>query len=178
MTITTKPITKENEIALSLPNDPFPDSGRIEITYDGEGWKYKSIRYAADQIKEQCFPDEGYIFDEMGDGFHGIAAYDGNVCIGFAVLYESWNKYLMIDNLLVPKKYRRNGVGRALVNASMELAKGLGKLGVRLVCQDNNLEAFNFYIANGFEVGGYNNRDYDGTSQQGKGDIFLYKNED
>ena len=57
----------------------------------------------------------------------------------------------------------------------MKLAAQLGKLGVWLVCQDNNLQAMQFYLANGFQLGGMNLPVYEGTKQEGKADLYLYK---
>ena len=38
-----------------------------------------------------------------------------------------WNKWLYLGNLLVLKKFRRAGVGTALIESSMELAKSVKK---------------------------------------------------
>ena len=57
----------------------------------------------------------------------------------------------------------------------MKLAAGLEKLGVWLICQDNNLQAMRFYLANGFTLGGMNLPVYEGTGQEGKADLYLYK---
>ena len=45
-------------------------------------------------------------------------------------------------------------------------------LGYRM--QDNNLDACRFYLAQGFRIGGFDNRVSTGTSQAGKADLYFY----
>ena len=173
--IDIRPITKENEAVLALPNEPFKNEGRIIPIYDGEQWSYRTELFDASHITEECFPDEHYQLSSMGEGFHGFAAYVDGECAGFALVYKQWNHYLYIDNLLVLKRFRRLGVGTALIDAAMQLVKEMGELGVWLVCQDNNLQAMRFYLHNEFTLGGMNLPVYDGTKQAGKSDLYLYK---
>lgn len=173
--ITIRPISKENEVALRLPNDPFLNTGRVIPHYDGKVWSYEIERFTEDKITTDCFPDENYSLEELGGTYHGLAAYIGDECVGFALFEQRWNKYLYLDNLLVPAEHRRSGVGRALVEAGMELAKSLGDIGVWLVCQNNNLPAMEFYIQMGFELGGMDARSYDGTKLEGVTDLHLYR---
>ena len=172
--IEIRKITKENADALALPNDPFLNTGLVLPRYDENGWSYSFRFFSAEEVTEDCFPDEHYVFEEMGENFYGLAAYADGECAGFALLFKEFGKFLYLDNLLVPAKYRRQGVGSALVRASLELAKELSMIGVKLVCQDNNLQAAQFYFANGFELGGVDTRSYDGTRQEGKKDLYLY----
>ena len=103
------------------------------------------------------------------------AAYADGKCVGYALLYEHWNRYLYLDNLLVLKDYRRYGVGSMLLKRAMELAEKMDKIGVWLICQDNNLGACQFYFKNGYTLGGMNLPVYDGTKQEGKADLYFYK---
>lgn len=173
--IKIQPITIENKAALKLPNDPFQNTGRMIPMYDGHNWTYEIDNYPLENITEDCFPDENYVYEEMGDDFHGLAAYMDEECVGYAILRTEWNKFLYLDNLLVVGKFRRQGVATALVNEAMQLARDLGKIGLHLVCQDNNLQAMYFYLSMGFEIGGLDTKTYTGTNQANKADIHLYK---
>ena len=175
MKIEIREITTENKEALKLPNEPFLNEGRLIPIYDGENWSYRIEEFAPEDVTEQCFPPEDYEFDKMEDGFHGLAAYADGKCVGYVLTYVQWNKYLYLDNLLVLKDYRRYGVGSHLLDGAMELAKKLGQLGVWLICQDNNLGACKFYLKNGYTLGGMNLPVYEGTKQEGKADLYLYK---
>ena len=175
MKIECMPITKDNEAILTLPNEPFLQEGRVIPIYDGQSWQYRIELFEPDQVTENCFPDEQYHLEDMGERFRGIAAYADGKPAGYAIVYEEWNQWLYIDNLLVTSGYRRAGIGTALMDASLELAEKMQKLGVWLVCQDNNLQAMRFYLQNGFELGGMHLPVYEGTKQEGKADLYLYK---
>ena len=47
-------------------------------------------------------------------------------------------------------------------------------LGLYTIGQDNNLNACLFYLSCGFQIGGFDNKVYKGTSQEGKSDILFY----
>ena len=173
--IEIRPITEENEEALALPNDPFLLEGRVTPIFDGKAWSYEITEFPEEEIREDCFPDENYSLANMEKGFHGLAIYVDGVCAGYALLFEHWNKWLYLDNLLISARYRRLGLGSRLMDAALELAASLGKYGVWLICQDNNLQAMRFYLNNGFTLGGMNLRVYEGTGQEGKADLYLYR---
>ncbi|MBO4831742.1 MAG: GNAT family N-acetyltransferase [Oscillospiraceae bacterium] len=175
MKIEIRPITEENASVLSIPNDPFLCEGRVVPLFDGSTWDHRIERFPESEVREECFPDENYSFDGMGEGFHGLAVYADGVCAGFAVLYEQWNRWLYLDNILISGRYRGMGLGSALVGACIELAVSLDKIGVWAVCQDDNLRAAEFYFMNGFVLGGMDQPVYEGTKQEGKTDIYLYR---
>ncbi len=178
MKIEIRPITKENEDVLALPNDPFLNEGRLIPLFDGRAWDHRIELFPPDAVTEDRFPDEHYVFEEMGEGFFGLAAYADGVPAGFALLYAQWDRWLYLDNLLVVGRYRRHGLGTALLEACTDLAVKLGRRGVRLVCQDNNLQALRFYLRNGFTLGGVNTRVYEGTKREGMADLYLFRGTD
>ncbi len=175
MNIEIREITADNQEALKLPNEPFLNEGKLTPIYDGKKWSYRVEEFAPEDVTEDCFPPEDYDFDNMEEGFHGLAAYADDRCVGYVITYVQWNKYLYLDNLLVLKDYRRYGVGSRLLQGALEKAHELGLLGVWLICQDNNLGACRFYMKNGYELGGMNLPVYDGTKQEGKSDLYFYK---
>ena len=62
-----------------------------------------------------------------------------------------------------------------LVEKCMELAREKKMQGVSLTVQDNNLSACLFYLKTGFRIGGLDTEGYNGTSQEGKADITMYR---
>lgn len=175
MSIEVRPITAENESALALPNDPFPNGGRVVPLYDGTRFTYRIEECPEDELIVEGFPDENYSLEKLGPDYYGYAAYVDGVCAGFALYRKEWNKWLYLDNLLITAKYRRKGVATALLEEGMKLAAQLGRVGIWTICQDNNLDAFRFYIADGFSLEGMDLSVYEGTKQQGKADLFLFR---
>ena len=158
----------------TFPKDEtFPMFGRMIVRYDGTSWTYTTEEFPPSARSEMVFPEEEYDLD-AADFFY-TGAFDGNTCVGLAVWQRDMFRYLYLYDLKVTGAYRRHGVGKLLIDAGMEIARGQGLIGVYTIVQDNNLAAARFYLKSGFAIGGLNTRIYDGTSQADKHDIYLYK---
>ena len=158
-----------------LKNDPFPLYGRMVPSYMDKHWNYSIEKFPPEQCSEMCFPDEPYSYDEMAESTDFIGAYQDGVCVGLAILEKSFFKYLYLSDLKVTASCRKLGIGKMLVEKCMELAKGKKMQGVSLTVQDNNLSACLFYLNAGFRIGGMDTEIYNGTSQEGKADITMYR---
>lgn len=154
-------------------NEPFPLFGRMIVRYDGTSWTYTTEEFPPSARSEMVFPEEEYDLD-AADFFY-TGAFDEDTCVGLAVWQRDMFRYLYLYDLKVTGAYRRHGVGKLLIDAGMEIARGQGLIGVYTIVQDNNLAAARFYLKSGFAIGGLNTRIYDGTSQADKHDIYLYK---
>lgn len=166
--ITIRKITNANDA--NIPNEPFFLWGKMIPSLQDGVWHYETVKFSEET--EMCFPDFPYDID---DGGVYIGAYDGDMCVGVAVLRKQMFKYLYLDDLKVNSAYRGNGIGKMLVAACIAKAKEEKMQGVYTIGQDNNLSACLFYLKQGFEVGGFDNRSYRGTSQEGKADIYFYR---
>ena len=166
-------ITGENAGDVKLPNDSFSMPGRMIPKLENGRWSYDIEWFA--QVQEMRFPDESYDLRELeAEKSVVLGAYEHATCVGLAVLKQSFFKYMYIYDLKVCAPYRKQGVGRALIEMSKQVAKEQGYQGLYLQAQDNNLSACLFYLKTGFEIGGFDNHVYNGTSQAGKADIFFY----
>ncbi|MDQ2691491.1 MAG: GNAT family N-acetyltransferase, partial [Chloroflexota bacterium] len=72
----------------------------------------------------------------------------------------SWNKYALIDDFVVDPKFRRQGVGRALIQRCIEWAKEKSLPGVTLETQDINVPACLLYERCGFKLRGFDTHLY------------------
>lgn len=174
MMITVKIIDREHKEDINIKNEPFKLSGRMVPSYINEKWSYASEPIPEPEIDEMCFPDENYDYDELANNSICVGAYDGDRCIGLAILKHSWNKFLYLYDLKVNGDYRGRHIGAMLIEKSKELALKNGYRGLYTQAQDNNLSACLFYIKNGFVIGGLDTHIYNGTSQEGKKDILFY----
>lgn len=154
-----------------LPNQPFPIWGRMIPALEEGRWTYRTEEF--EQPSEMCFPDEAYA--PGADGAIFLGAYDGETCIGLAVLRRGTFRYLYLEDLKVDRRCRGQGVGGRLIEACMEEAARQRLQGVYTVGQDNNLTACLFYLRHGFQIGGFDNRAYRGTSQEDKADVYFYR---
>ena len=166
-------ITEENKQDLLLKNEPFQMPGRLIPALENGKWRYSEEQFA--HPESMCFPDEDYDFDMLSKDGYLLGAYENGVCVGLGIFrIECW-RYVYVYDLKVSAAVRGRGIGKMLVDAGMEEARVRGYKGLYLYAQDNNLNACRFYLKTGFEIGGFDNRRYDGTSQEGKADIIFYK---
>ena len=156
---------------VKLPNEPFPLIGRMRPSYADGRWDYAVERFDAGEMR---FPDEDYDFDAMSGDTTFLGAYDGDACVGLAVLKEGFFRYMYLYDLKVNAAYRGTGAGKKLIEAAREVALAKGYRGLYTQGQDNNLAACLFYLKCGFRIGGLDTEVYRGTSQEGKADILFY----
>ena len=154
-----------------LPNEPFRIWGRMIPALRDGVWSYRTEELPS--VEEMCFPDEPY--DVEKDDAVFLGTYDGETCVGLAVLRRYMFRYLYLDDLKVNRDRRGQGIGGMLLDACMEEARRQGLRGVYTVGQDNNLTACLFYLHHGFAIGGFDNRAYRGTVQENKADIYFYR---
>ena len=164
-------IEKERSCDANIPNQPFFVWGRMIPALSEGTWSYRIERM--ESPTEMCFPDVPYDLATDDGVFFG--AYDADACVGVAVLRRQMFRYLYLDDLKVHAAYRGQGIGKRLIDACMEEARRTGMQGVWTIAQDNNVSACLFYLGHGFAIGGFDNRQYRGTPQEEKADLYFYR---
>ena len=91
-----------------------------------------------------------------GDSFVFVAERDGARLAGFTQLYPSLSsvslaRIFVLNDLFVDPDVRRGGVGRALLAAAHDFAKGQGAVRVSLETARDNTTAQRLYEAVGYE---------------------------
>lgn len=169
--ITIKQITS-NLNDIRLPNESFKIWGKMIPSLQDGKWDYKIQEFQ--QVETMRFPNEAYTFDK---GKIYLGAYnEQEKCVGLALLEKNSFNYLYLADLKVNNAYRNKGIGKKLISACLKAAKQNKFSGVHTIGQDNNLSACLFYLKAGFEIGGFDNHIYNGSSQAGKADIHFYQN--
>lgn len=165
-------ISEEQKADINIKNEPFRLFSRIVPSYADGVWSYTLTPLPKEST--MLFPDEGYDYDSMKENSVFVGAYEDKKCIGLCVLQTSMFRYMYISDLKVNADQRGKGVGKALIRRSAEIAKERGYIGLYTIGQDNNAAACLFYLGCGFRIGGLDTDVYNGTSQQGKSDIYFY----
>ena len=94
-----------------------------------------------------------------------FGAYDAGTCIGVIIAeLQSWNKIVMVWEFHVADAYRRQGIGRQLMNRVLTRARQEGMRSVVCETQSTNTGAIKAYRQLGFRMEAV--------------DISLYSNED
>ena len=159
---------------INIPNQSFKIRGRLLVSFVNNKWEYKEEVFKEDRVKEMTFPNENYNFEKMND-YVFIGAYENNICVGLAILTETFDSSLFLYDLKVNKSFRRKGIGKKLIEFSYQYALNHNYPGLFTIAQDNNLDACLFYLSCGFEIGGLDTKTYEKTKQAGKYDIYFYK---
>ena len=102
-----------------------------------------------------------------------FCAYADGQLAGQVIVRKFWNGYAYIDDIVVDVKFRRLGVGRALVQAVVTWAKDRQLAGVMLETQNNNIAACRLYESCGFQLGGFDRFLYHGLNPDTE-EIALY----
>ena len=89
-------------------------------------------------------------------------------------LSRGWNGYAHIENLVVAREFRRQGLARALVNRAIAWAESMQLAGVFLETQNNNLAACQLYESCGFILQGFDSSLYRGLNDVHSREIALF----
>lgn len=85
---------------------------------------------------------------------------------------EFWSQRLRIADLVVRPEYRRRGYGAALLRHALRIGREEGFRAVHLDTHSCNVGAIDFYLSQGFALGGldttyYSNRDIE------RGEVYI-----
>ena len=113
-------------------------------------------------LREKSYPPEQKDYVEyLTDPDKVIfLAYADDELAGQVRLLKWWNGYAYVDDLAVEPRFRKFGVGRALLERGIEWARTKGFYGVMLETQDINVLACRLYQKRGFEIGGFDRNVY------------------
>ena len=113
--------------------------------------------------EEYDFPDKLYE-DHWDDANAWGVLVNEELVAAIETSHESWSNRLRISELWVNEKYRKQGIGRALVEMAKEQARREHCRAIILETQSCNVNAIDFYLHEGFSLIGM--------------DTCCYKNDD
>lgn len=116
-------------------------------------WQYSDILRIS-ELEKECFGSEAWSYMMLAssfesDTFTGIAAEDGGEIIGYGgitVAYDSAD----IANVAVTEAFRRSGVGGAILEELLSIARSRGAKKVFLEVRVSNTPALFTYLKHGF----------------------------
>lgn len=104
---------------------------------------------------------EEEIFEPYKEGSEVyLADLNGEEAAIMVVQKMEWNNTLLIHDLYVDDRFKRNRLGRSLIEVAKKRATELGVRSITLETQTSNYPAIQFYLKNGFELIGFNLNSY------------------
>jgi streptothricin acetyltransferase len=82
-------------------------------------------------------------------------AYVDDQFAGQIILRKNWNGFAYIEDIAVDSGYRRQGIGRRLMEKAVEWTKSKQLPGIMLETSSVNIAACQFYERFGFKLGGF-----------------------
>lgn len=117
-------------------------------------WKYEDIlRFA--ELERECFPaDEAWSYRMIAssfesENFFGVAADDGGEIIGYGGITVAGDS-ADIANIAVFEEFRRGGVGGAILEELLNIARRQGAAKAFLEVRVSNSPAMRLYLKHGF----------------------------
>ncbi len=172
MKISIEEIHSSNIKDMNKCNGEFTIDSKLALSFDHGHLHYSTIpapvtskRYAIDDI------DYG-AYIHAADKVAYLAYAEGQIA-GQLVLRKNWNGFAYIEDIIVDVPFRRNGIGRALINRAEEWARSHNLAGIMLETQDNNIAACKFYENCGFQLRGFDMYLYKGIEPV-KDEVALY----
>jgi streptothricin acetyltransferase len=157
---------------LRLDAGNLPDLGRCdnsfavnaELSLRAEGGR---ITYTVHRVTPYVKHYDPEIHDagdyiDRPDHAAWLAYVDGRIA-GQILVCENWNRFALIRDIAVDPPFRRQGVGRRLIEAAIQWARGRGLPGVMLETQNINVAACKLYESCGFVLGGFDSYLYRGA---------------
>ncbi len=121
------------------------------------------------QLERECFSQpwsEASLSDEMkNEGSHFLVAEAGET-LGYIGVQEICGE-AYITNVAVFEKYRKYGIGRALIKAACDGAENRNCEFITLEVRESNLPAISLYISEGFEKVGIRKNFYSSPTENG-----------
>jgi len=167
-------MTSKNLQDVNKSNQTFDVIGRIIPMLIGGIWSFSECLYASSY--EKSYPNDERQREDYIDSPDKIVFlyYVDDECVGQVVLRKNWNGYVLIEDIAISKSHRGKGIGKQLIQKSVEWAKLNNCAGLVAETQDTNLLACRFYSKMGFKIGGVDTMLYANFDNPDEKAVFWY----
>ncbi|MGM0752821.1 MAG: GNAT family N-acetyltransferase [Bacillota bacterium] len=131
----------------------------IHIERKDNSWNFSLAEERFDVPFEKKFEEE--IFEPYKEGSEVYLAefYEEEAAV-MVIQHMEWNNTLLIHDLYVDARFKKNGIGKSLIEVAKKRATELGVRAINLETQTSNYPAIQFYLKNGFDLIGLNSISY------------------
>ena len=161
--IAIQPLTTANQAGLNCCDNSFTVEAKMRLTAeDGRiGYTVEPVTPYIKRYGPEVYDAQAYI--EKPDHAAWLAYVDGRIA-GQILVHENWNRFAtppskprgaFIWDIAVDPPFRRQGVGRQLIEQAVAWARSRGLPGVMLETQNINVPVCRLYASCGFVLGGF-----------------------
>ncbi len=172
MEISLREIDKDNLHDANKCDAAFTVDSKLVLRAE-DGVIHYSVVSVAVYRKQYVFETKDYsVYISNPDKIVYFAYADGHLA-GQINITKHWNAYAWIDDFTVDARFRRRGIGRAMMRKAVDWAKEKNLPGIMLETQDVNVPACRFYEKFGFALRGFDTHLYKGLTPS-TDEIALY----
>ncbi len=131
----------------------------VRLWHEKDSWKAEFVKKPFAEPLKKTF--KGKFFEPHVEDPRVFAAQIDRLPIGWIELgYQKWNNTMRVWEFLVKEEYRGMGVGTALMDQVVKIAREKEARMLVLETQSCNVPAINFYLKCGFELIGFDTAAY------------------
>jgi len=132
----------------------YTTNAYYDCVLEDNGFVVKFIKKYFENDKEKSF--DSTLFEDYFDKASCYGIFEGKKLLAFIEINrELWAKRVRITNIHVLNESRRKGYGSKLMSHIKEIAKNEKFRAIILETQSCNVKAIDFYMSEGFTLGGY-----------------------
>jgi ribosomal protein S18 acetylase RimI-like enzyme len=155
---------------ISAIDTSFETETIFDVQHQGRG--YALVEAAVDPPVSKRFPLED--IGRLPEWESAWLALEGGHAVGVvATQHQSWNRRVVVGHFYIDAGWRRQGVGRRLLETALGAARGRGAEVAWLETSNLNVPAIRAYESLGFTVCGLDETLYHGTPAEGEVALFL-----
>ena len=172
MTITVCELNDQNIRDLNSCDGTFTVDSRVVLQVENNVIRYVVVSVPAFEKRYPIIEIDQTVFRADAASALYFAYMDGQIA-GHVILRKNWNQFAYVEDIAVDIKFRKGGVGRALVQRAIDWAKDKQLAGIMVETQNNNVGACRFYERCGFKLRGFDEYLYKGVNRDSE-EIALY----
>lgn len=172
MQIEVQPLSKSNLKDVNRCDGSFMVHSHLVLSMENEKLTYFTV--PVEPYKKE-FPIEEMDVESFVDNVEKVIflAYADGALAGQVDVLKWWNGYAYVNAFAVNPKYRKHGIGTALLQKGIDWARENGLPGMMLETQNNNAPACALYQSYGFELSGFDKYLFKGLDPETK-EIALF----
>ncbi|MEK3764290.1 MULTISPECIES: GNAT family N-acetyltransferase [unclassified Solibacillus] len=132
---------------------------KVQTDANSMGWNFSLTEEVFEIPFEKNLEEE--IFDSHKEGSEVyVSEHNGEETGIIVIQHMEWNNTLLIHDLYIDNRFKRKGIGSALVAIAQKRAREMGVRMIVLETQTSNYPAIQFYLKEGFQMIGLNLNSY------------------